>query len=84
MSPYVDQLVRTQLKGRGPRTAGELNYIITRLLNDYLPYKPSYSHFNEVLGVIEGVKLEFYRRTMAEYEDEKLNQNGDVYDARQA
>jgi hypothetical protein len=84
MSPYVDQLVRTQLKGRPPRTAGELNYIITRLLMDYLPYKPNYGDFNEVLGALESCKLEFYRRQMAAYEDVKLNKNGDVYDARQA
>ena len=77
--PYVEQQVREQLKGRSPRTAGELNFVITGLLLDYLPYKPSYSDYNEIVGVLESAKLEFYRRMVAEYEDEKIAANGDVY-----
>ena len=34
----------------------------------------------EVRGVVECVKLEFYRRAVAAYEDEKCKENGDVYD----
>ena len=33
----------------------------------------------EVLGVLECVKLELYRRVAAPYEDKKCQENGDVY-----
>jgi len=32
-----------------------------------------------VIGVLESVKMELYRRKIADYEDEKCEENGDVY-----
>lgn len=56
---------------------GELNYVITRLV---LSMKPkSYSDYNALIGVLECVKLELYRRAVAPYEDKKKEENGDVY-----
>lgn len=56
---------------------GELNYSITRLL---LKTKPkSYSDFNNLIGVLECCKLELYRRMLVPYEDNKRNENGEVY-----
>jgi hypothetical protein len=40
---------------------------------------PSYQSINDVLGALEGAKLEFYRRIAAPYEDTKIQENGDVY-----
>ena len=57
--------------------AGDLNYIITSLLMDTL--RVSYSSMALWIGVLETAKLELYRRVIAEYEDEKCSQNGDVY-----
>lgn len=62
---------------------GEINYCITKLLNDYLkafntPY--SYQDLNELIGVLEAAKLEFYRKVVAPYEEVKILENGDVYD----
>lgn len=63
-----------------PAGTGELNYAITKLVDDYIAYKGlSYQHINDVLGVLEGAKLEFYRRVAAPYEDKKIITNGDVY-----
>lgn len=59
---------------------GELNYAITRLVNRL--YKPSYSDYNNAIGVLECAKLELYRRAVAPYEDKKAAQNGDVYNNR--
>lgn len=60
--------------------AGELNFLITRILNDYLEaHTTSYAIFNEVIGVLECAKLELYRRKLAAYEDRKIAENGDVY-----
>jgi hypothetical protein len=64
-----------------PETAGELNFLLTSIVIDYLDSKEKvgYGELNEVIGVLEAMKLEFYRRMAAPYEDEKIEQNGDVY-----
>jgi hypothetical protein len=59
---------------------GELSFVITYLCRDYLSNtEKKYADYNEVIGVLECAKLEFYRRAVAAYEDEKIKQNGDVY-----
>lgn len=59
---------------------GVLNYTITRLLQGVLKLidEPKYTKFNTALGILEGVKLELYRRQVAPYEDKKIAENGDV------
>jgi hypothetical protein len=57
---------------------GELNYIITRIVDLWLGDKPNYATFNAAIGVLECAKLELYRRRVAPYEDTKIAQNGDV------
>jgi len=64
--------------GANCRTAGELNYTITRIIQGYLIGKKCYQTMNDIMGALEGAKLEFYRRTIAPYEMEKIEQNGDV------
>lgn len=58
--------------------AGDANYAITTLLLQAFPTK-SYENYNRVIGILECAKLEFYRRAVAAYEDEKIQSNGDVY-----
>ena len=59
---------------------GELNYIITGICLLYIDkHKLSYNTGSDIIKALECAKLEFYRRTMAPYEDSKLRQNGDVY-----
>ena len=78
MMPYIKQERRDNMQT--PGNAGELNYQITMLCNDYLREKGlNYSHVNDVVGALEGAKLEFYRRVAAPYEDTKIIENGDVY-----
>ena len=80
--PYIVNSAREQLDDGGlPNSAGELNYMISSLIDEYLPeYGKNYTNINEVIGVLECAKLELYRRVAAPYEDEKIEQNGDVYD----
>jgi len=60
---------------------GELNYLITKICNIYLKKKGiSYTSLNEVIGVLECVKLELTRRKVVPYEKEKMETNGDVED----
>lgn len=60
-------------------TAGQLNYQLTTLCQDYLYKNESYQSYNDILGALEGCKLELYRRKIANYEDKKIEENGDVY-----
>ena len=81
MSPYIDEAQRLAVAATGPKKPGELNYVITVIIKDYVEQKspPSYADLNEVLGVLEAVKQEFYRRVVAPYEEMKKAKNGDVY-----
>lgn len=58
---------------------GELNYLITIMVQSYLGPCPKYSDFNAAVGALESAKLELYRRMIAPYEDTKIKENGDVY-----
>jgi len=62
-----------------PCKPGTLNYIITRMVVWYLGENPNYEKYNSAIGVLECAKQELYRRQIAPYEDEKCEQNGDVY-----
>ena len=56
---------------------GHINYVVTVLLKRlYRP--PKYRRYNKAIGVLECIKLEFYRRMVSPYEDIKINDNGDV------
>lgn len=77
--PYISQVARLALKIRTPHDAGELNYAVTQLILAFLGGNPHYEDYNTVLGVLEAVKLELYRRAIAPYEDWKMAENGDVY-----
>jgi hypothetical protein len=81
--PYVERAVRkVLLEDNTPEDAGELNYLITKLCDSFLRTKGRrYNHVNTVIGVLECAKQEFYRRVASVYEDEKLQENGDVYSA---
>lgn len=80
--PYVDQEARARLRAGGfPQNSGELNFAITTFCIQYLKDRGElrYSFINDVLGALEGAKLELYRRVAVPYENSKLRDNGDVY-----
>jgi len=61
-------------------TAGELNYLLTMLGQVYLAtHGTSYRTFNEIIGALECAKLETYRRQIANLEEMKKQDNGDVF-----
>lgn len=63
-------------------TPGELNYLISKLLFSYAHHSGlSYQKINDIIGALEGAKLEFYRRVAVPYEESKIKLNGDVYNA---
>jgi hypothetical protein len=64
-----------------PATPGELNYMITQAVLDYQGcHGLSYQTINDILGALEGAKLEYYRRIALPYEDKKRIENGEVYE----
>ena len=83
--PYIKEMERIMVDpligdmGRAS-SPGHLNFQLTRICTDYLADKiNNYQHYNDVIGALEACKLEFYRRTVAPYEDKKIKENGDLY-----
>jgi len=77
--PYIDPKRRIDAEVL-PRDAGELNFKFTKVILRYIDFKgESYQTYNDIIGVLEGAKLELYRRKIAPYEDTKIKENGDVY-----
>lgn len=80
--PYIKDEARWRFDPVGelhPANAGELNYVLTRIAHNYwLNNGENYQAFNDIIGALEGAKLELYRRKVAPYEDIKIAENGDV------
>ena len=57
---------------------GDLNYVFSKIVWDVFDKNPSYTFGNELVGVLECVKQEFYRRKLAELENKKIIENGDI------
>jgi len=63
-----------------PNNAGELNFLISTLIDNYLTKNGvRYRHINEMIGALECCKLELYRRIASPYEDVVMAKNGDAY-----
>jgi hypothetical protein len=84
--PYIKQQRRRELVDQDLAadteilSAGELNFVLTSVIREYQhQHKLSYQTINDILGALEGAKLEFYRRVAVPYEDSKIQENGDVY-----
>ena len=56
---------------------GNLNYVITKLLVQCYG-SGGYNDRSEAIGVLECAKLEFYRKHLAAYEDQKEFEHGTV------
>jgi hypothetical protein len=87
--PYINRqdrihwgkLLKPLLENFGEGTsAGELNYIITRLVKTFVDTRGgNYEAHNAAYGVLDCVAREFYRRQTSPYEDDKIQVNGDLY-----
>jgi len=82
--PYINPSARIQLTYEIDQlvkklsTPGEVNYVFSSVIWRLFDAQPSYAKANELLGVLEAVKQEFYRRKVAPYEDAKIKENGDL------
>lgn len=57
---------------------GDVNYVVSTLIWELFKDKLSYSQGNNLMGALECIKQEFYRRMIVPYEDEKIKENGDI------
>lgn len=84
--PYIKKedrekfnIILEQIKNLNLNVPGELNYLLTKICLTYLENNfLSYTTINDIIGVLECVKQEFYRRAAAPYENEKIESNGDL------
>ncbi|HEC66192.1 MAG TPA: hypothetical protein ENI23_12950, partial [bacterium] len=80
--PYIEEKRRFALTKGGalPENPGELNFYFTWLAGKYLQKKGErYQTYNDIMGALEGSKLEIYRRLVSAYEDKKIKENGDIF-----
>lgn len=56
---------------------GRINYCFSRVLMKVMR-KVSYANVAMATGVLENIKQEFYERVARKYEDDKINENGDI------
>lgn len=79
--PYIENAARDRLADTGDAmTTGELNYVLSSCVGLYWENSDkNYQAINDIIGALEGAKLEFYRRVAVPYENEKMETNGDVY-----
>ena len=73
----ITQLVETLAIGGNP-SPGEVNYVISTIIWKLFDADRRYTTGNNLVGVLECVKQEFYRRKLAPYEDIKIQENGDI------
>ena len=82
--PYIKAAARErinlQLIKVEPENIGELNYTITAVILRYLRREyETYDRLNAIVGVLEAIKQEFYRRVVVDFEDMKMKENGDIF-----
>lgn len=84
--PYVQQERRKELdseiealvKKLKEMALGDVVYALYRITKDV--YGNTKNYYTKVQGItaLESTKLEYYRRILASYEDEKSKENGDI------
>lgn len=66
------------LEQNGKFKVGELNFLVSSIIWELFRRNKSYQTANDIVGVLECVKLEAYRRQFADYEKLKCSENGDL------
>ena len=82
--PYIKQEYRPELNDKINDLTmviinpGELCYVIYKILNDLTKENKCFETMSSLISEVECAKLEFYRRIVSPYEDEKIKEKGDV------
>ncbi len=75
----INELASRVPKDRMARP-GHINYIVSLLIEKVYGKELRYADHNEVVGVLNCIALEFYRKKTAPYEDIKIKEEGDLSD----
>jgi hypothetical protein len=77
----LDELVKLDLDDPENVDAGNVNYIITKILDRRYGNSSAkgYRDINEACGILTTCLLEYYRRVAAPIEEQKRYENDDVY-----
>ena len=81
IDPEIDALIEKLNLWHEDFVEGIMNYTITRILCEGVPRPRGvwrYKWINRIIGVLECVKLEFYRRLAGPYEDGAISKSGDL------
>ena len=80
----LDEIAKALITAlRNGNFRGRLNYFISTVAQGLIEANGvSYSFLNDFIGVLECVKLELYRRVATPYEDDKMRENGDVFEGK--
>lgn len=72
-NPYKEKLTNDEFLS----ICGDINYAFSRILSNTMG-DVSYPKIAMITGVLENIKQEFYRRVAANYENQKILENGDI------
>lgn len=70
------RLIDMQCKDEESNMEENINYVFTKLLKKC--YGESYGEINNALGIMSAVQLEYYRKVVTPYGNQKIYENGDV------
>jgi len=73
--PDMDVVVVNMI-AQGVEPNGKLNYVLYKLCKDSV--EPSYNNYKNFIGELRQCATEIERRMLANYEDLKIEENGDV------
>jgi len=83
--PYIKEERRKSFRTLIKRLAGgilnegEMNYVVFKIMKEWIDiHGKNYKNLSSCISALENSKLEFYRRCVGPYEDEKIIENGDI------
>ena len=79
LDPHLKAIAKILVGQNAQYVAGNLNYVITKLILQLWDNCRSYHMGNAIVGALHCAAAEFIRRSLSPYEDDKIKQNGDVY-----
>jgi hypothetical protein len=83
--PYITKTDRaiiedTDIANFVPANGGELQYVIALFVEKYIKSKGlRYQYCQDIMGALAGAQMEFYRKVVGPYEEQKIAENGGVY-----
>ena len=57
----------------------DLAFALAQIVKNAVPNSPSYADYVELIGVLESVKLEFYRTVVTDFQETQRQINGDAF-----